>query len=346
MTGSGPPVTGSGSPDSSAGIKGKRILVTGVTGYIGSRLVPQLLEHGAIVRVLTRKASRLAERPWFEEAEVVEGDATSDEVLTRACADVDVAYYLLHSMDGVGDFVERDRELARRFGLAAFKGGVHRIVYLSGLHPPGPLSAHLASREEVGNLLMASGVPTATLQAAMIIGGGSASFEMLRHLTQRLPAMIAPKWLHSRIQPIAIGDTLHYLIAAASLPADVNRAFDIGGPDILTYEEMIREFARITKLRPRRIVTVPVLTPRLASLWVGLVTPVPSGVARPLVGSLVHDVVRSEDDLDDLAGMPPGGLLGFEAAVRAAVADGGTRPTTETTDPALLSVADPDWAGR
>lgn len=338
-------MTGSGE-DTGAHLAGKRVLVTGVTGYIGSRLVPRLLEHGATVRVLTRAASRLTERPWFAEVEVVEGDATSDETLARACADVDVAYYLLHSMDGAGDFVERDRELARRFGLAAFEAGVHRIVYLSGLHPPGPLSAHLASREEVGNLLMASGVPTATLQAAMIVGAGSASFEMMRHLTQRLPAMIAPKWLHSRIQPIAIRDTLHYLIAAADLPDDVNRAFDIGGPDILTYEEMIREFARITGLRPRRIVTVPVLTPRLASLWVGLVTPVPSGVARPLVGSLVHDVVRSETDLDDLVEGPPGGLLGFEDAVRAAVADGGTRPTTESSDPARLSVADPGWAGR
>ena len=324
------------------------VLVTGVTGYLGSRLVPRLLDDGYRVRVLTRDAGKVADRTWRERVEVVEGDASSQETLAEALAGVDVAYYLLHSMDGRPGFVERDRELAATFGRAATEAGVGRIVYLSGLHPrTGDLSPHLASRVEVGEILMASGVPTAVLQAAVILGSGSASFEMLRHLTRRLPVMLTPKWLDNRIQPIAVRDVLHYLVAAVDLPADANRTFDIGGPDVLTYRAMIERFARLNGLQRRLIVTVPVLTPRLASLWVGLVTPVPTGLARPLVGSLVHEVVCTEHDLDELVGAPPGGALGYDAAVRAAVSDEreGPRPEPGTADPARINAADPTWAG-
>ena len=209
--------------------------MTGATGYIGSRLVPRLLEEGWTVRVLTRDRAKVADRRWVDEVEIVEGDATVKMSLVEALTDVDVAYYLLHSMDGKPGFAERDRDMARLFGIASFEAGVGRIVYLSGLHPTGRLSHHLASRVEVGDLLMASGVPTAVLQAAVILGSGSASFEMLRHLTHRLPVMVAPKWLNNRIQPIGVRDVLHYLVAAADLPPDVNRTFDIGGPDVLTY---------------------------------------------------------------------------------------------------------------
>ncbi len=329
-------------------MSGRTVLVTGVTGYLGSRLVPRLLADGHTVRVLTRDADKVAARQWRDEVDVVEGDASSAEVLGRALDGVEVAYYFLHSMDGRPGFVERDRELATVFAAAARDAGVARIVYQSGLHPPGGgLSEHLASRVEVGEILMASGVPTAVLQAAVVLGSGSASFEMLRHLTRRLPAMIAPKWLDNRIQPIAVRDVLHYLAKAVDLPPDVNRTFDIGGPDVLTYRQMILRFARLTGLRRRAVVTVPVLTPRLASLWVGLVTPVPSGIARPLVGSLVHEVVCTEHDLDDLVGPPPGGALGYDEAVVGAVAGDGADPRPEpgTADPAHITSADPSWAG-
>ncbi len=301
---------------------GRIALVTGVTGYIGSRLVPELLTAGWKVRVLTRSPDGVATQSWADQVEVVTGDATDPAVLDEALDGAFVAYYLLHSMDGKPQFERRDRALARGFAAAARRAGLRRIVYLSGLHPEGEeLSAHLDSRVEVGEILLDSDVPTVVLQAAVIIGSGSASFEMLRHLTRRLPAMIAPKWLHNRIQPIAVRDVMAYLVAVADLPAEVNRTFDIGGPDVLTYKEMIERFARVDGLLPRLIVTVPVLTPWLAGHWVGVVTPVPSSIAKPLVGSLVHEVVCGEDDLIGLVPTPPGGLLGFEEAVREALDD-------------------------
>lgn len=294
-------------------------LVTGATGYIGGLLVPRLLAAGWGVRVLSRSAHRLADKEWIGSVDVVEGDATSRRDLDEAMTGVDVAYFLLHSMDGAGDFARRDRELAAGFAEAAQRAGVDRIVYLGGLHPDGALSAHLASRVEVGEIFLRSGVPAACLQAAVVVGDGSISFAMLRHLTERLPAMIAPKWLQNRIQPIAVEDVLHYLVGAADLPPEVNRTFDIGGPEVLTYADMIQRFAAVTGRRRRLIVPVPVLTPRLASHWIGTVTPVDVGVAKPLVGSLVHEVVCREHDIDPLIGPPPGGTTGFDTAVRRAM---------------------------
>ncbi len=296
------------------------VLVTGATGYIGGLLVPRLLAAGHPVRVLSRSAQRLRERPWHDQVEIVEGDARDPADLRAALHGVSVAYYLLHSMDGGGDFARRDRELAQGFARACEQAGVRRIVYLGGLHPAGAtLSAHLASRVEVGQVFLDCAVPAACLQAAVILGSGSASFDMLRHLTQRLPGMIAPKWLRNRVQPIAIDDALHYLVGAADLPPEVNRAFDIGGPEVLAYADMIRRFAAATGLRRRLVITVPVLTPGLASHWVGLVTPVDAGVAKPLVGSLVHEVVCDDRDIDTAVGPPPGGPTGFDDAVRTAL---------------------------
>ncbi|AQP45337.1 tryptophan-rich sensory protein [Tessaracoccus flavus] len=292
-------------------------LVTGASGYVGAQLVPALLDAGWHVRVLARTPSKL-QGDWRDLVEVAQGDATDPDDVRAALDGVQVAYYLLHSMDGQGDYRERDRRMAHTFAEAAVAQGVGRLVYLSGLHPEGPLSTHLASRVEVGDILLASGVPTAVLQAGVVLGDGSASFDMLRHLTERLPVAIGPKWLRNRIQPIAIDDVVHYLVRAAELDPQVNRTIDIGMDEILTYRDMMRRYARATGLLPRIIGTVPVLTPWLASHWVGVVTPVDSGIAKPLVGSLIHEAVKSEDDAATLLGDPPGGVLGFDAAVRRA----------------------------
>ncbi|MBO1768011.1 NAD(P)H-binding protein [Allobranchiibius sp. GilTou38] len=295
-------------------------LVTGATGYIGGLLVPKLLESGWQVRVLSRHPEALRAREWSDRVEVAQGSASDPDDMKQALDGVDTAYYLLHSMDGGGDFVRRDREMAHVVAEAAHSASVRRLVYLSGLHPTGHLSPHLGSRVEVGEILLASGVPTAVLQAGVVLGDGSASFDMLRHLTERLPAVVAPRWLRNRIQPVAIDDVLHYLVGAADLAPDVNRTFDVGGPDVLTYAEMMREYARVTGLGSPLIATVPVLTPQLASHWVGAVTPVSAGIARPLVGSLVHEAVCHEDDILEVVGAPPGGRTSYDDAIQAATA--------------------------
>lgn len=321
-----------------------KTLVTGATGYVGSHLVPRLLEAGHDVRVLSRNPDRLPES-WRQRVEVSRGDATDDDALTAALDGVDVAYYLLHSMDGRGDFVARDRQLATRFAATARDARVGRIVYLSGLHPAGTLSPHLASRVEVGEILLGSGVPTIVLQAGTVLGAGSASFDMLRHLTERLPAMVAPKWLDSSIQPIAVDDVLHYLVRAGELPEQVNRSFDLGGPQVFSYREMMQRYAGLAGLRPRLIVTVPVLTPNLASLWVGLVTPISSGIARPLVGSLMHDAVRDEFDAEAAMGEPPGGPTGFDDAITRALRDVDPRLWSRTLGSVAAGVAATALAG-
>ena len=295
-------------------------LVTGATGHVGARLVPALLDAGWRVRVLSRNPGKLAPA-WRDRVEVTAGDATRTSDVLRALDGVEVAYYMLHSMDGRGDYRRRDRELAETFAAAALASGVERIVYLSGLHPEGKLSEHMASRVEVGEILLGSGVPTAVLQAGVVLGEGSASFDMLRHLSERLPVAVGPKWLRNRIQPIAVDDVIHYLVRAADLQPDVNRAIDVGMEEVLTYVEMMHRYATATGLQPPFVVTLPVLTPRLASLWVGLVTPVGSAIARPLVGSLIHDAVKGDDDAAGLLGDPPGGLTGFDDAVRKATAE-------------------------
>lgn len=302
---------------------GRTALVTGASGYVGGRLVPALLDAGWRVRVLVRTPDRL-KTDWRDRVEVVAGDAESADDVRRALTGVDVAYYLLHSMDGRGDYRTRDRRLATTFADAARTVGVRRLVYLSGLHPQGKLSDHLASRVEVGQILLDSGVPTAVLQAGVVLGAGSASFDMLRHLTERLPAAVGPRWLRNRIQPIAVDDVIHYLVRAADLPPEVNRTIDVGSDEVLTYLEMMRRYAKVAGLGPRLVGTVPVLSPWLASHWVGVVTPVPAGIAKPLVGSLIHDAVKREDDARTLLGDPPGGPKGFDEAVRLA---------TESIDP-------------
>ena len=273
------------------------VLVTGPTGYIGGRLVPRLLEAGFPVRCLARDAVRLHDRPWREQVEVIQGDVLRPETLTAAMRDVTAAYYLVHSLGAGSDFSERDVQAARNFGAAAKRAAVARIIYLGGLGDPATtLSAHLRSRHETGDALVESGVPVTEFRAGVIVGSGSISFEMIRYLTERVPIMICPRWVFTRIQPIAIRNVLDYLTAALQVPASSGRTIEIGGADVITYGEMLTFYAEVRGLR-RWLVPVPVLTPKLSSYWVHLVTPIPASIARPLVvGSRNEIIVR-----DDLA---------------------------------------------
>jgi uncharacterized protein YbjT (DUF2867 family) len=285
------------------------ILVTGATGYIGGRLIPVLLERGDPVRALARNPGR-AQLP--EEVATARGDVLSGEGLDAALEGVDVAYYLVHSMEGRGgDFAERDRRGARNFGRAAARAGVRRVVYLGGL---GGTSEHLRSREEVADVLREHVPDTVHVRAAMVIGDGSASFIMLRSLVERLPAMVTPRWIDTRTQPVAISDVVRTLAELAhreDAPAEV----ELGGADVLTYREMMERFARVTGRRPPAIVKVPILTPTLSSYWVSLVTPVDRGLARPLVEGLGAEMIVKTP--------PPPGInddpMGFEEAVRDAL---------------------------
>lgn len=331
-------------------------LVTGATGYIGGRLVPELLAEGYRVRAAVRDPRRIRDQPWSADVEVVAADVTRPETLPAAFEGVEVAYYLVHALAGGPDFEAVDRRAAGAFGSAAASAGARRLVYLGGLTPAAvpaqELSPHLRSRAEVGRILRDSGVPTAELRAAVILGSGSASFEMLRYLTERLPVMVTPKWVGNRIQPIAVRDVLRYLVGAAVLPPEINRAFDIGGPDVLTYRQMMLRYAAAAGLSRRVILPVPVLSPALSSLWVGLVTPVPSAIARPLVESLRHEVVCQEHDIAAYITDPEGGLIPFEEAVRLALtrvrnADVVTRWSSAalTGAPSDPLPTDPEWSG-
>ncbi|WP_104529143.1 SDR family oxidoreductase [Blastococcus saxobsidens] len=328
-------------------------LVTGATGYVGGRLVPELLAAGHRVRVLSRSPERLRDHPWAGDVEVVRADAGDPVAVAEACRGVDVVYYLIHALGGGPSFGGADRRTARVMADAARRAGVRRLVHLGALAPEDEeLSPHLRSRAEVAEILLGSGVPTVVLRAAVVLGSGSASFEMLRYLTERLPVMVTPRWVHSRIQPIAIRDVLRYLVACAQLPAAVHRCFDIGGPDVMDYAEMMQRYAHVAELPRRRIVPVPLFSPSLSSHWVGLITPVPAGIARPLVESLRNTVVCAEHDIARYVPDPPGGLLGFDDAVRLAVQR--VRDSAVTTRWASASVpgapsdplpTDPDWAG-
>ncbi len=271
--------------------KDRLILVTGATGYIGGRLIPQLLEAGYRVRALVRNASRLQGRPWVSGVEVVTGDILDLDTLSPAMADVEVAYYLIHSMRGNDDFQQRDLTAARNFGAAAHAAQVKRIIYLGGLgDPESDLSKHLRSRQLTGEALRESKIPVTEFRAGVIVGSGSISFEMIRYLTERVPIMICPQWVYTRIQPIGIADTLKYLVAALTTPESAGQVIEIGGRDVITYRMMMLGYARARGLR-RVMIPVPLLTPRLSSYWVHWITPIPSDIARPLIEGLRNEVI-------------------------------------------------------
>ena len=291
-----------------------RILVTGATGYIGGRLVPRLLAKGHAVRCVARNPSRLAGHPW-PGVEIVAGNLIEPHAAESALRNIDIAYYLVHSMTGGEAFWERDRLMALAFGEAAARAGVQRIIYVGGLGDPKDVrSKHLLSRQEVGACLAASGVPVVEFRAAVIVGSGSASFEIIRHLTERLPVMITPTWIHTRCQPIGIRSVLNYLIETLDHP-EARGIYEIGGQDILDYREMMLRYARIRGLR-RLILPFKVPLPWLSSLWIGLFTPIPSNIARPLAESLRTEVIVRDDRALRTFSVRP---TGYDQAVRLAL---------------------------
>ena len=303
-----------GSPSASA--NGPLVLLTGATGYIGGRLLKALERAGARVRCLARRPEYLEPRVG-RGTEVVKGDCLDQDSLLRALAGVHTAYYLVHSMGTTGKFEEEDRRAAHNFAIASRQVGVRRIIYLGGLGAEGrALSAHLRSRQEVADILRSSGVPTIEFRASIVIGSGSLSFEMIRALVQRLPVMICPRWVNVKAQPIAVEDVIAYLMAALDFPGEEGSVFEIGGADQVSYGEIMQEYARQCGLR-RWMIPVPVLTPRLSSLWLGLVTPIYARVGRKLVDSMRNPtLVRNTSALTTFAIKPKGLREAIERGLR------------------------------
>jgi len=294
------------------------ILVSGATGYIGGRLVPRLLELGYRVRCLVRDPLRLQGRPWYAAVEIVAGDVLKPESLAIAMDGVVAAYYLVHSMAGGKDFHARDMDAATHFGHAAHIAGVDRVIYLGGLAEASPdLSEHLRSRQQTGDALRATGVTVTEFRAGVIVGSGSLSFEMIRYLTERLPVMICPRWVSTRTQPIGIRDVIEYLSMALAAPDTRGRIIEIGGANVVTYGEMMEIYAEVRGLR-RWLISVPVLTPRLSSYWVNIVTPIPAVIARPLIEGLRNEnVVHDPSAAALFPGIHP---VGYRVAVERALA--------------------------
>jgi uncharacterized protein YbjT (DUF2867 family) len=290
------------------------ILVTGATGYVGGRLLRVLLEQGEHVRCLVRRPEAI---PVRDRLEVVTGDVLDPHAMRAALDGVGAAYYLIHAMGSPREFEELDRRAAAAFAQAAREAGVRRIVYLGGLGEGARLSSHLASRQEVGRILASTGVETVELRASIVLGSGSLSYELIRSLTERLPVLVTPRWVSTRAQPIAIEDVIAYLLAAVDVETGGSEVFEIGGADVASYGELMREYARQRGLR-RLFVRVPVLTPRLSSLWLGLVTPVYARVGRKLIESLPNEtVVRDPRALERFDVRP----RGYREAIARALAN-------------------------
>ncbi len=301
------------------------VVVTGATGYVGGRLITELLHAGFRVRATSRRITSLRRFPWFDQIEPVEADLRDPDDIARLCEGADSLFYLVHSMgDSDEDFEEVEQETARNVATAAENAGLRQITYLSGLHPKDipteQLSKHMRSREKVAQILLDSSVPTIVYQAATLIGSGSASYEMIRHLTERLPVMIAPKWIDNIIEPISIRDALYYLVASVDLDEPVNRAFDIGGGKRYKFSDLLRLYGKERGLK-RFIRAVPLSLPMdtLSGLWIALVTPAPKGLAIPLAQSMAKDSVTAEHDIADIIPDPPAGLADYPTSVRRAL---------------------------
>ncbi len=292
-----------------------RVLVFGASGYIGTNLVERLMSSPLPLRASARNREVLAGRGWTG-LDLVEADALKPETLTAALVDIDVAYYLVHSMAAGRDFARLDREAAANFGRAAAEAGVRRIVYLGGLLPSRPVSEHLRSRKETGEYLRAGGVPVTEIRAGMIVGPGSAAFEVIRDLVNHLPLMLTPRWVYSRSSPIALENLLDYLLRVPYIDETAGECYDVGGPDVLTYEEIMRQYGDVVGKRPI-IVPVPVLSPRLSSYWLRLVTSVPTSIARALIEGLKQDVIADDAAIRELV---PLKLLSFKESVRSTLA--------------------------
>lgn len=332
-----------------------RVLVTGASGYIGGRLVPELLEAGAHVRVTGRHAGSLRAWDWSDRVEIAEADLSDRMAVRRAVEGMDVVVFLVHAMGGGKGYADREARMARIVADETARAGVGRIVYLSGIHPETEeLSEHMASREQVARILREGRTPVVVVQAATVIGAGSASFEIIRHLAERLPVMPAPRWVDNRIEPVAIADVLHYLTAAATAPDDIAGTYDVGCGEVLRFRDLLTRYAEVAGLRRRRVIPLPVPAPLLSGLWIGVVTPVPARTAIPLAQSMQHEAVPHDRPLSDVVPAPEGGATSYEDAVRAAIAsqkEGDLASTwddddTMDTDPAAPLPPDPDWAGH